>query len=119
MGTSAASPGPFAQEPEHAPEVFAEFLVDEPDAFGALKLIGRHPETDEHADQQDSVPDLQPPAKGFEDHGGSAFDGVAVAPAGRDEIRAELFAKHVNVAVERTVSNAGERVFDRVEEFLA
>ncbi len=64
-----------------------------------LEPPGGDAETAQHRQQDETVPELQPPADGFgEKHAGSD-NAVAVAAAGLDEIVSELFPdiRHVHI----------------------
>jgi hypothetical protein len=74
-----------------------DFIIHVAKNTVALQLIRRHAKPNQHRHQYETIPELQTPLDGFENH---LFNAIAVAAAGDDKFRAELFSHVRNMNVE-------------------
>ena len=118
-----------------------QFIINPAHLPPPFELIGRESKARKHDHENQAIPDLQPPFDGFENHTirrtsyaspisklsrtritrpsdgwwfSFSFNAIAVAAAGGDEFRAELFADVGDVNVQQV----GKRAFVFVEQML-
>ena len=83
-------------------------IVNPAELPAARQLIRAAAKPDQHGDQDQAVPELQPPFDGFQDH---LLYAIAVAPPCHNKISPELFPDIGDVNVEQI----GQRTFILIE----